>query len=145
MLKAKLKMREADHSRVQLLLSQREKSLQAFAAENRLLKKEAGKPESWGLDPDELELLKDKQVGEAQATILHLESRVQKLEDERLEMLREMRQQAIARAEHGLVFLGTTAGQTKLIEDYAEKLRIGTGDVDYPLSDESKELTRKLK
>ena len=41
-LKAKLKMREGDHNRLQLLLGQREKSLQAFAAENKLLKTEAG-------------------------------------------------------------------------------------------------------
>ena len=82
-LKAALVIRDEDIARLSAELSKREEKMQLLVDENAVLKKRAGVPEDWGLDPAELNLTRTIEHEKLRGLQQHYEERVRRLESER--------------------------------------------------------------
>jgi len=108
------------------------KTLTACKFENDDLRKKLGMPvgdnviPAWDEDRVELEL--NVQLQSAKALILKQEKQINRLERERLELLKELREGAITDARGFFEFLGLTAEQTELVKAYAQNVLEGEPD-----------------
>ena len=141
----KIDFRKQEEENVHMLnkLNKRERQMQQLLEENKICRRKAGMPEDWGLNAEELDLQFQLDIREAEAEALHNKRVIQHLEEDRAKLLDELRKGAVFKAEEGFLYRGLSPEQTRLVDDFAEKLRMG--DNSLPTSDQSKQLQKKVK
>jgi chromosome segregation ATPase len=138
-----IKKQEMENKQLIQDINKREKQLQHWVNENKALKVKAGVDESWGLDPNQLDLEIFIEVEKQKAIIRQLDAQINRQNSQRFELLDELRKSAVDRTEGGLIFLGLNQEKTQLLTDYAERLR--QDDFSLPLNDNSYQLQQQLK
>lgn len=136
-LKTIIKKQDNDINHMKDIINQREKQLQLYIVENKNLKKLANVDESYGLNPDELQLDIYIELNKYKAINRQNKLIIEKLENDRLDLLDQLRKNSIERSENGLIYLGLNEQQSKLVEDYIEKLKMGDHNLPYQLDDEN--------
>jgi chromosome segregation ATPase len=141
-LKTQIKKQQLERTEERDLINKREKELQRWVAENKQLRAMAGVGGDWGLNEDDLQL--QLHIEHQKLAALHRQDTkiIQKLEADRLELLDELRKGATDRTRDGLVFFGLDANKTKLLEEYAERLR--NDDPSLPQNDMSAALQSRV-
>jgi hypothetical protein len=140
--KTQLKKSEIDEQKLIEVINKRERELQKWVAENKILRTQAGVSENWGLNENDLELQQHIDIQQLQALNRHQASIITKLEEGRIELLDDLRKGTIDMTQNGLVFLGLTEDKTRLVTEYAERLR--NDDPTLPIHDQTYELQRTI-
>jgi len=134
-LKQHNKVQSNEIQQLQTIVNRREKELQRYVAEvSRLRKKYNVSPEEVLVDEEEIELQGLLEIQKLKIHNRQLQSLIDRLNDEKIYLLNELRVGTVTASERGLTYLGLTEDQMRLVNEYAEKLR--QGDPTLPVSRE---------
>ncbi len=128
-LKAKVAYRDADITRLTRKMNDIIKNLQTAMNQNEMMRLQLGIAATDEIDLGDLK--EEQQVKLEQAVGLNkaYQKEIQKLEEERLSLKAELRFQALQRGAQA-VKLGLNADQLNILEQFAQRLRSGTSQVD---------------